>query len=187
MNHVVLVKHSLPEIRENVPAREWNLSENGKARASTLAEALRKYQCEAIYSSIEPKALQTANILGDELVLNVQVVDGLHEHDRSRSPFYSKSEFESLVRRFFAQPDDLIFGSETAYQTLVRFRSALEPLLTFKNDENKIVVCHGAVISLYASWLTDCDGFQLWQELGLPSFVALDVKSKSIVEKQNIN
>ena len=187
MNHVVLVKHSLPEIRENVPAREWNLSEDGKARVYKLAEELRCFPFEVIYSSMEPKAVQTSKILGDELDLVVQITDGLHEHDRSRSPFYSKSEFKSLMYRFFAKPDELIFGEETARQALLRFRSALEPLLTFKNDENKIVVCHGTVISLYVSWLTGCNGFQLWQELGLPSFVVLDVKSKTIVEKQNIN
>jgi len=187
MNHVVLVKHSLPEIRQDAPAREWNLSETGKTRAYKLAEKLRDYPFEIVYSSIEPKAVQTAKILGDELNVEVQLVDGLHEHDRSESPFYSKDKFELLVQRFFVESDKLVFGVETASQTLSRFRSAVESLLLFKSDKYKIVVCHGTVISLYVSWLTGCDGFQLWQELGLPSFIVLDVMSKTIIEKQNIN
>ena len=38
--YLILVKHSLPEIAENVPAHEWKLSEEGRVRARRLAERL---------------------------------------------------------------------------------------------------------------------------------------------------
>ena len=38
--HLILVKHSLPEIMEDVPAREWILSAEGRARCKRLADRL---------------------------------------------------------------------------------------------------------------------------------------------------
>jgi broad specificity phosphatase PhoE len=62
--HVILVKHSSPEIVENIPARRWNLSDEGKIRAQKLADKLVKYHPDVIFSSDEPKAQQTDDIIG---------------------------------------------------------------------------------------------------------------------------
>ena len=184
--YLILVKHSLPEIIEDVPAREWHLSEAGRVRACELAGRLILYQPEVIVSSVEPKARETASILAENVGLEFQIVDGLHEHDRSQSPYYSKTEFQNLVREFFAKPAALIFGSETANEALVRFRQAVDVVLSFHHDKNVVVVAHGTVISLYVSWLTGCDGYDLWKELGLPSFVVFDIQSKTLIETVNL-
>jgi broad specificity phosphatase PhoE len=182
-----LVKHSLPEVKPDVPAREWNLSSEGRILAHRLTASLQGYDPDVVFSSVEPKAFQTAQILGEELKKKVQVIDGLHEHDRSNAPFYSKDEFQSLVRQFFSNPDELIFGRETANQALERFCASMDALLKPQSDKNNIVVCHGTVISLYVSSVTGCDGYTLWRELGLPSYVVMDLNSKLMLEKQNIN
>lgn len=185
--HLILVKHSLPEIVESVPAREWNLSDEGQIRAQKLVEQLRTYQPEIIISSIEPKARQTADIIGEALGLKFMMMAGLHEHDRNSSPFYSNDEFQSLIREFFAKPDKLIFGSETADQALVRFRRSMEWISKSHEDKNMVVVSHGTVISLFVSWLTGFDGYLLWKELGLPSLVVVDVQNKTLLKTENIN
>ena len=81
--HLILVKHSLPGIVENSPAREWRLSEEGKVRAQRLAERLSQYQPGVIVSSIEPKAQETADIVARNYNLTFNIVEGLHERDRS--------------------------------------------------------------------------------------------------------
>ena len=184
--HLILVKHSLPEILENVPAREWHLSEVGQARARELAEKLMRYQPEIIVSSVEPKARETAEITAENLGLDFQVVESLHEHDRSASPYYSKDEFQNLVQDFFNKPNKLVFGNETADSALARFRRAVDFVLNSYSDKNVVIVAHGTVISLYVSWLTGCNGYDLWMKLGLPSFVVLDIQSKTLIHTENL-
>ncbi len=185
--HLILVKHSLPEILEAVPAREWHLSEDGRMRARALAGKLIRYQPEIIISSVEPKAQETANIIAENLGLEFSVVAGLHEHDRSGSPYFSKAEFQNLVQELFMQPNEFAFGNETANSALARFRQAVDVVLNVYADKNIVIVAHGTVISLYVSWLTGCNGYDLWKELGLPSFVILDIQSKLLIDTENIN
>lgn len=188
MKQLILVKHSLPKIVEDVPAREWELSEKGRALAEILADRLRQYQPEIIISSNEPKARQTAEIISANLGgVAFRVENGLHEHDRNHSPFYSQETFQSLVREFFTKPDVLVFGDETANQALIRFRDSINAILPSHANKNLVVVSHGTVISLFVSWLTGMDGYLLWKELGLPSFVVLDVQSKSLLKTENIS
>jgi broad specificity phosphatase PhoE len=186
MKPLILVKHSLPEVLEAIPAREWTLSEEGRNRARKLAEILLPYQPEVIASSMEPKAQETASILAENLRLPVHTVEGLQEHDRSSSLYYSTVEFQKLVQKFFEKPDILVFGSETATQSLVRFQRAVESILISCKSENVIIVSHGTVISLFVSWLTGYDGHLLWQELGLPSFVVLDMQSRALLKTENL-
>jgi broad specificity phosphatase PhoE len=187
MKQLILVKHSLPEIVEDVPAREWELSEKGRALAERLADRLRQYQPEVVISSTEPKAKQTAEIVSASLDITPRVVDGLHEHDRSHSPIYSQEKFQTLVRELFDKPDVLVFGDETANQALTRFRDSINAILNSHVNKNLVVVAHGTVISLFVSWLTGLDGYLLWKELGLPSFVVLDIQSKVLLKTENIS
>jgi 2,3-bisphosphoglycerate-dependent phosphoglycerate mutase len=184
---LILVKHSQPEIVEALPAHEWILSESGRSRAELLADGLKPYQPDVLASSVEPKARQTAEILGERLNLKVQIAEGLHEHDRHGIPFYSYDEFQSFVREFFEKPDTLTFGNETADQALVRFRGAVEGVMKAHADKRIAIVSHGTVISLFVSWMTGFDGYSLWEALGLPSFVVLDVINKKLLETVNIN
>jgi broad specificity phosphatase PhoE len=185
--YLILVKHSLPEILEVVPAREWHLSEEGRERARELAGKLIRYQPEVIVSSVEPKAYETASILAENLKLEFQEVEDLHEHDRSGEPYHSKDKFQNLVQEFFDKPKELIFGNETANEAFARFRRAVDIVLSSYNDKTIVLVAHGTVISLYVSWLTGCDGYSLWKELGLPSFVVLDIQSKTLIKIENLH
>lgn len=185
--HLVLVRHSLPEIREDLPACEWHLSAEGRRRAVRLAGQLIPYRPEIIFTSPEPKAKETAEILAGKLQLPLQVVDDLHEHERRSVPHLSKHDFEAVVREFFERPAALVFGDETADQAHERFSRAIHSIVV-KNDKSKIViVAHGTVISLFVSHLTGQPGFQFWSRVGVPSFIVLDLQSKKHIALENIS
>lgn len=148
-----------------------------------LAKELIAFQSEAIVSSLEPKARQTAEIIAEECRLTAQTVEGLHEHDRSHVPYLPKGEFQTLVKEFFSKPDSLVFGSETAMQALDRFETTVRSFMHASRANGVIFVSHGTVIGLFVASVTGCDGYQLWQKLELPSCVVLDLESKSIVEE----
>lgn len=184
---LILVKHSLPEIKKDLPAREWSLSEEGKVRAERLADMLKMHQLNFLAASKEPKAMETAQIIAARCGVDLRVLEGLHEHERSSVPYLSKLEFETAVRKFFERPDTLVFGDETANQAHERFSDAMNSIL-FGNSNSKIaVVTHGTVISLYVSRLTGQTGFEIWSRLGLPSFVVLDIESNELIALENIS
>lgn len=186
MKYLILVKHSLPEIVKNVPASEWTLSKKGRALAQTLAEKLAHYQPEILISSIEPKALQTAEIIRNSLGLNLITVENLHEHDRRKTSYLSKHDFEASVQKFFNKPEKLVFGSETANQAHKRFRDAVFSVQKRFPNQTILIVSHGTVISLFVSRLLGIAEFLFWQELGLPAFVVLDIQSNTLITQENI-
>ena len=184
--YLILARHSLPEVVESLPAREWRLSKEGRARSKRLAERLRSYHPEAVVSSTEPKAMETAEIVANDLELPLQSVNGLHEHDRSKTAYLSRDGFQSAVREFFEKPDTLVFGSETADQTYARFSAAVHSILDQYREKSIVIIAHGTVISLFVSRLTGVSGLSLWRELGLPSFMVIDRESNKLLTKENV-
>lgn len=185
--HLILVKHSLPKIVEYGPAREWNLSEEGQIRAQQLAGKLNRYQPEVVISSIEPKARETAEIVARKYKLEPHIVDGLHEHDRSKTSYLSEDDFKTAIREFFENASALVFGSETADECHARFRQAVHSVLDHHGDKTIVIFAHGTVISLFVSRITGISDLFLWHELGLPSFVVIDIQSNSLVDRQNVD
>jgi 2,3-bisphosphoglycerate-dependent phosphoglycerate mutase len=185
-NYLILVKHSLPEIVKEIPAREWHLSNHGLLRAKRLADRLTAYQPGILISSVEPKARETAEIIGTLHELPVEVVEDLHEHDRSGTRYLSNDEFQSAVREFFLNPDGLVFGKETADEAHRRFSKAVESILESHGNKTVVIVSHGTVISLFVSRLTGISDYLLWNQLGLPGFIVLDITSNKLIAQENI-
>lgn len=185
--YLILVKHSVPQIQADSPANTWQLSEEGRRRAHRLAEQLEDYEPEVIVSSDESKAKETADILAARLRREVHILPDLHEHDRSNVPFLSHDVFQGSIREFFQKPDELVFGAETANQAHARFYRAVHSVLSEYGDKTVVIVTHGTVISLFVSRLTGSSDLELWNTLGLPSFVAIDLHSSTLIVRGNVS
>ena len=183
--YLILVKHSLPDVQAHLPANQWRLSEEGRLRVNRLAEKVKDFQPEMICSSSEPKAKETAEILASLLGLETQVVGGLHEHERTNTPFLSQDAFQASVCEFFQHPGQLVFGAETADQAHTRFERAVTAALCDHPGKTAIVVSHGTVISLFVSRRTGLSDWLLWNELGLPSFVVIDLGSNRLIARES--
>jgi broad specificity phosphatase PhoE len=184
--YLILVKHSLPEIIKELPANKWKLSKQGQARAHELAVQLDCYQPEVIVSSNEPKAKETAEIIARKCQLELHTIGDLHEHDRSNESYLSKDEFQASIRELFQQSNVLIFGRETANQAHARFTRSVHSILNNHANKTVVIVSHGTVIALFVARLTGLSDLLLWQELGLPSFIVIDLQSKTVIAKENI-
>jgi broad specificity phosphatase PhoE len=193
--NLILIKHSLPDIVQTLPANQWHLSQAGRDRCHTLAVKVAKYCPEVIVSSTEPKAAETAQILAGSLNRTYHMVNGLHEHDRRDQAWLGKQEFEKQVAEFFQHPQDLVLGKETANQAHERFSKTIMVLIDRYPQCNLAVVAHGTVITLFAARALGLEPFALWQSLGLPSFVVLSLPGLELVkiiesidmESSNIN
>jgi len=78
---VILVRHSQPEIRPDIPAAQWELSEIGRQRCVPLADKIKHYQPVVVVTSRERKAIQTGTIVAHILEIPTTIAAGLHEHE----------------------------------------------------------------------------------------------------------
>ena len=184
-SRLVLVRHSNPEIEPDQPASEWRLDEVGRRRAELLADRLRGFSPDVVWSSREPKAVETAEIVAAAFGVPVRTADGLEEHHRIGVPYFpTRDEFESAVEQLFCSPDQLVFGTETDGQALSRFTAAIDDVIDAGQTET-VVVTHGTVMPLYAASVAGVLPMGFWRRLGMPSFVVLtlpDLHIASIVE-----
>src|SRR5690348_1329649 len=101
---------------ENLPARDWPLSAQGRQRSHLLAHKLANYQPGIIAASTQPKAIETAQIIAQKFNQPIEITEALNEHDRNNFPFVEEIKFFETLRAFFATPDKLVMGLETATQ-----------------------------------------------------------------------
>lgn len=187
MSVLVLVKHSLPVVDPDVPAREWRLSDEGRIRSRILGEELGGYELDLVVSSTEPKAVETAEIAAGALDVPIEIVVGLHEHERANVGFLKSERFERSIERFFSRPKDPVFGDETADQAHDRISKAVNGLSDRSRCEKIAIVTHGTVLSLFVSRISELEPFALWKRLGLPSWVALSYPDFRVVDvRRNI-
>ena len=171
----------MPVIDPGKPASTWRLGDVGQHRARVLATKLRSLSPELIWSSREPKAVETASIVANTFDVPVNLKDGLEEHHRDEVPYLPKREFESAVEAFFHRPDHLVLGSETAEQACDRFTASIESVVK-TGQKDIVVVTHGTVISLFAASVAKVHSMSLWRQLGLPSYLVLTLPSMEIHE-----
>ena len=185
----MLVRHSKPEIEPDKPASDWRLDDAGRHRSELLADRLRDFNAGVVWSSREPKAIETAEIVAVALGVGVRTADGLEEHHRRDVPYFSTTdEFESAIEQFFLSPDRLVLGSETAQQALSRFAAAIDDVIEAGHTDT-VVVTHGTVMTLYVASVAGVRPMPFWCRLGTPSYVVLalpDMHIQSIVEDMTV-
>ena len=181
--HLILVKHAMPQVDVDTPAHLWRLRPEGVQAAGTLAlRLLARYAPSKVVASLEPKATETGSIIAERLRLPFATADGLQEHDRRAAGFLGRAEFAARMRDLFAQPDAVVFGSESASAALTRFAAAVDHVIAEDASGDVVVVSHGTVISLFVAKRADVDPTNLWTTLGLPSYISLELPSHRIIE-----
>ncbi|MCH7654279.1 MAG: histidine phosphatase family protein, partial [Chloroflexi bacterium] len=180
---LILVKHSSPEIDPDAPANRWKLSSEGRLLCASLADRLAGHAVDSVISSTEPKAVETGELIAQTLRRPFQRVEGLHEHDRNDVEYFHDSvDFDNAVHSLFDNPNELVFGRETADEARQRFSGALDSFLRAYEGHSLAVVAHGTVISLFAAGKTGTDPYALWKRLNTPSYVVLTLPELQLIE-----
>lgn len=182
VTYLVLVRHSVPEIVPDVPAVKWRLSEEGRRRAGIISSTVESYHPGYIFSSNEPKAMETASIIAENLDIEQKTVFGIHEHQRSRVDRMDTIQFKAQIASLLEYPDRLVFGDETASQAYSRFNEAMVELVLEYPDESLIVVSHGTVITLFVSSQNDVESYRFWRSLDMPGLIVLSRPDFKLVE-----
>jgi hypothetical protein len=79
--------HPQVKIDPAVPVASWGLSDVGRTHTETLAATAWLSGTTQIISSGERKAIETAEIIGGELNVTIEVREAMHENDRQPQAF----------------------------------------------------------------------------------------------------
>lgn len=182
MPHLILIRHAQSQPDSNAPAHTWVLTEAGRANCLTLAEHLRPWQPDIMVASTEKKAICTGQLAAGALDIPFETAANLHEHCRSTVPFFaSHADFQAAVAHFFAHPDELVLGEETANQAQTRFAQSVDGVVARHPKTNVAIATHGTVMSLYIAHATGWQPFPIWQRLGMPAFVVLSLPERKLI------
>ncbi|MCP4167150.1 MAG: histidine phosphatase family protein [Chloroflexi bacterium] len=69
------------------------------------------------------------------------------------------------------EPDELVFGEETADRAHERFATAVDVVLTAHPGQTVAIVAHGTVITLYVAHLQNLEPYPFWRQFELADFV----------------
>ena len=166
-----LVRHGRPLVVPDRPACTWGLDPEGFDDVWSLRESGRLPGRAAWFSSPEPKAVGTAQLLTEG---EVGVVEDLREHVRDTRDWIE--DFEDVVRRAFADP---VTAAHEGWEPLEACRSrvtkAVGGILATHDDVDVVLVGHGTAWTLLASELTgrppDLDR---WAALRMPDVIVVD-------------
>lgn len=164
-----LVRHGLPLIDPQRPAAEWELDPAGFDDIWALRESGRLPRRAAWFSSPEPKAQQTAQLLTDG---EVGVIDELREHERLAGML---DDFRQRVQTAFAEPDR---AAAPGWEPLSVLRDRLVPavrrILDVHGDDDVVLVGHGTAWTLLVAELTGREpDLERWTSLGTPDVIAV--------------
>ncbi len=147
---VHLVRHGLPLVDHDLAASDWRLDPAAEHSVHALRASGRIPQDARWFSSPEPKARRTAELLTDR---PVTVVDGLREQVRLHVGWIE--DFDAVVAAAYDDPDRAAHdGWEPLEATRRRATTAVRDLMRQHPTGDLVLVGHGTSLSLVAADLT---------------------------------
>ena len=143
-----LIRHARTQMIEDAPER-WPLSEEGQREASALSHQDFWREVAYIFSSPEPKALQTAEPAARRWGIPLVTADDLRELHRPQLV----PDYQMAVARLLADPEASIAGMEPAAQAAERITRCIEELVVAHPEQTLAVVSHGLVLTLFLAQL----------------------------------
>ena len=151
------LSHPQVKIDPRIKIENWSLNDLGKARIASLAGSGALHGTEAVISSAETKAVETAGPIAKALGCKLEIRPEMHENDRSATGFLPPDEFETVADQFFAFPDKSVRGWETAQAAQSRIVAEMQDCLRLYPDGDVLFVGHGGVGTLLFCHLSGLD------------------------------
>lgn len=149
------ITHPNVQVSPHVAVPDWPLSELGHSRMQACLPQPWVARINAIFTSPERKATDSARHLANHLSLAFVEIPGLAENDRSSTGYLPPPEFELVADAFFARPCESVRGWERAIDAQARVVSAVLKISEATRGLTAVaIVSHGAVGTLLYCHLT---------------------------------
>lgn len=173
-----LIRHARTQMM-GAAAERWPLSQEGQREAGVLARQSFWREIEVIFSSPEPKALQTAEPAARRWRIPIKRVDCLHELRRPRLI----ENYQEVIARLFAEPETSVAQLEPAAQAAERITSCIKDLVATHSEQTLAIVSHGLVLSLFLSQLEDrWPTVAEWRAIPFAGLTILDTETWHLVK-----
>jgi len=174
MTKIVLVRHAPVKIDPNTRADTWDLSPESKQLCQALAAAIRVYNLQWIYTSSEPKAIQTGAFIAHSLGIERITAPHLQETERHTKHFYaSQDNFRAAVRQAMSEPDKVVFGDEAFSVARTRLEKQLARLADNHTGKTFGVVSHGRILAMFLGKVLAQSPISIWENLKMPAYAVL--------------
>ena len=178
MTQLYLIRHARTQMMGDA-AERWPLSEKGRRDAGILARRDFWRQIDMVFSSPEPKALQTAEPAARRWGISLEIADCLHELRRPRLV----QDYQKTVEYLFAHPEASIADMEPASQAADRITRCLKELVAAHPKQTLAAVSHGLVLTLFLAqlegrWPTGVE----WQSVPFTGLIIVDTNTWKPVE-----
>ncbi|MGE5654297.1 MAG: histidine phosphatase family protein [Bacillota bacterium] len=179
MSLLYIVRHSIPATDPSVAAERWPLSDAGIRAAQQLGELSCWQDVEIIYSSPEPKALQTAEEIARQWGTRVIIEGGLREL-QMKPVWLESADFIKKVGDYLEGADDPDF--EPYDQAQRRIVDCVQRLTQSHPDRSIAVVSHARILVAFLSHLFGRRlGRQEWRSIKMPDLAVVDLAGSCVV------
>lgn len=180
--NLVFIRHSKSLVNPKTPIASWGLSEEGVMLAKKLISIPAIQAIQVIYSSLQPKALETAALATKNLSIPIQKDNNLTETTSFTNKFVSLKELEENTRKYYAEKTLSINGGETFVQAQERFVKALQDIVKKEqNKENIGIVSHGNILAGFVSQITQVDPYEIVEKIAQPDVAVFDWDARRFV------
>jgi len=178
MAQLYLIRHARSKMTGDL-ARRWPLSKQGRREANALARQDFWRGVKLIFSSPEPKAIQTAEPAARRWGIPLETVDCLRELRRPQLV----SDYEKVIARLFDDPGTSIAGLEPAAQATERINRCLQSLVAAHSERTLAVISHGLVLTLFlgrlrSRWPTVAE----WQAVPFAGLAVVDINTWQLIK-----
>lgn len=150
---LLLIRHAQPA-RQPSSTSDLLLSCAGLEQAERLAERLQSLWFEAVYTSPERRALQTAKLISDGAGRPMHVVSELRDIEFEPESGLEAGRGASYSERFVLDPRwDSLPGFASGKPFRRRVISAIEAALAAHEGRRIVIVTHASAINAYLSML----------------------------------
>jgi 2,3-bisphosphoglycerate-dependent phosphoglycerate mutase len=140
---------------------ESHLTEKGRMQVKETAQLLKSMSISKIYSSPVTRAIETTQIVGEELGLDYEIDDRLYEIDLGKlaGTYYDEilNKYGNLFLSFYMGDDSILsnHGVESFTAVKSRIRDLLDQVMSRHNNHNVLLVTHLDPIKAAISYILD--------------------------------
>lgn len=140
---------------------ESHLTEKGQMEVKETAKLLKSMSISKIYSSPVTRAIETTQIVGEELGLDYEIDDRLYEIDLGKLAGTNYDEvlnkYGNLFLSFYMGDDSVLsnHGVESFTAVKSRIRDLLDQVMARHNNHNVLLVTHLDPIKAAISYILD--------------------------------
>ncbi len=171
-----LIRHSAVAPDPDLPGPQWRLSKKGRAAADALARKPFWNELHSIHTSVELKAVATAQRLAAPNDLPIRIERDLREVEGRT---WVESGYADLVRDYLA--GNAPVGWEPREEARARLRACIDGIMEQHPNVNVGIVSHGIVLTLYLVDVLSLDAnaaITLWKSIRFPDVAIFDPETK---------